>query len=129
MESEISQTAWSTDLETGIDVVDEQHHQYFNLLNDYLEKAAEELTDRQQIIDLAEKFDFLRQYAKGHFSTEESIMKNAGYPDFEFHYGEHLSFLRHVEELYIQLITNGYNSQLAREVITTRLNGLSNIFD
>ena len=116
METEISQTGWSKDLETGIDILDEQHRRYFDLLNNYLEKAAKAPTGRQQIIDLAEKFDFLRQYAKQHFSTEESIMEDAKYPDYESHQKDHLYFLRHVEELYLQLITNGYSSQLAREV-------------
>ena len=67
-------------------------------------------------MDLAEKFDFLRQYAKEHFSTEESIMEDAGYPDSESHKGEHSYFLRHVEELYLQLVAHGYSSDLAREV-------------
>ena len=116
MVTEISKVDWDTSLETGIDDVDEQHRQYFVLLNDYLEKAAETATDRNQFFDLMEKFDFLQQYAKEHFSTEELIMQEAGFPDFESHRDEHLYFVQHVEELYIQLKSVGFSPELAREV-------------
>ena len=41
MVADIGRVEWDTSLETGIDVVDEQHRQYFVLLNNYLEKASE----------------------------------------------------------------------------------------
>lgn len=116
MESEVRETGWSKDLETGIVALDEQHHQYFNLLNNYLEKAAELSSGAEQVVDLVEKFYFLREYAKEHFSTEESIMVEIKYPEYESHHQEHLYFLRYVDELYTQLKTKGFSPQLAREV-------------
>lgn len=115
MVTEISKFEWDTDLETGIDVVDEQHRRYFVLLNNYLEKASETLSDRNQFFDLLDKFNFLHQYAKEHFSTEELIMQETGFPEFESHRDEHLYFERHVDELYEQLKANGFSLELARE--------------
>ena len=115
MVTEISKFDWDPDLETGIEVVDEQHRRYFVLLNNYLEKASGTLSDSTQFFDLLEKFNFLHQYAKEHFSTEELIMQETGFPEFEAHHNEHLYFERHVEELYEQLKTDGFSQELARE--------------
>ena len=115
MVTEVKKFNWNPGLETGIDVVDEQHRRYFQLLNNYLEKTTETLSDGNQFFDLLEKFDFLHQYAKEHFSTEELIMQEAGYPDFESHRDEHLYFERHVDELYDQLKAEGFSKELARE--------------
>jgi hemerythrin len=102
----ISKFDWNPDLETGIDIVDEQHRRYFQLLNNYLEKISATLSDSNQFFDLLEKFDFLHQYAKEHFSTEELIMQEAD---------EHLYFERHVEELYERLKAEGFSQELASE--------------
>jgi hemerythrin len=116
MGSEISEIGWTEDLETGIDVLDGQHHRYMDLLKSYLDKASEASTTTVEILDLAETFNFLRQYAKEHFSTEELVMQESGYPDFELHHKEHLYFLKHVEELYNEMRTKGFSPELSREV-------------
>ena len=116
MTSELGSVEWSVDLETGIGVVDQQHRQYFNLLNDYLKKTTEKNSSSDQIFELLEKFQFLYEYADEHFSTEEAIMKEAGYPDYESHRKEHLHFLKHVEDLYSQMKTRGFSPSLRSEV-------------
>jgi len=121
MGSGISEIGWTRKLETGIDVLDAQHRQYFELLSNYLEKSAKASTDATsadtgQILELAETFNFLRQYAIEHFSTEEEVMEKAAYPDYDSHHEEHLYFSKHVEELYNNMRTNGYSPELAREV-------------
>jgi hemerythrin len=116
MESDIDIQGWTKDLETGIEVLDEQHHRYFDLLDNYFKKASEISTGPEEILDLAEKFNFLRQYAEEHFDTEDTIMKNAKFPDYERHHDEHLHFLEHVNELYENMKTKGFSPELAREV-------------
>ena len=39
--SEVSDIAWSPQLETGIAILYEQHHRDVDLLNDYIEKVIE----------------------------------------------------------------------------------------
>ena len=119
METEFVEINWTKDLETGIDVLDEQHHKYFDLLSDYIAKAAKVAktsTNTEKVLDLAETLNFLRDYAKEHFSTEEAVMKEAVYMDYEQHKEEHLYFLKHVEELYNEMKTEGYSLRLALEV-------------
>jgi len=119
MNTEFFEIAWTKDLETGIEALDAQHHRYFNLLNQYIAKAAQvakESSKTEKVQDLAETLNFLRDYAQEHFSTEEEVMKEAEYRDFEQHREEHLHFLKHVEELYQQMKNDGYSLQLAVEV-------------
>ena len=116
MTTEVGSVEWSIDLETGIETVDEQHRQYFNLLNHYLAKATENTSDSEQAFDLLEKFKFLYEYAEEHFSSEEAIMKEAGYPGYESHRQAHLYFLEHLEELYARMKTQGFSMSLGREV-------------
>ena len=119
MNTEFFEITWTKDLETGIAVLDEQHHRYFDLLSNYIAKAAnlaKTTPDTRKILDLAETLNFLREYAKEHFSTEEAVMQEAGYAEYEQHRDEHLYFLKHVEELHYQMKTVGYSVQLAAEV-------------
>lgn len=116
-DSEVGSIGWTKELETGIDVLDDQHRRYIELLNNYLEKATEKATiSDQKNIQLTESLVFLRQYAEEHFSTEESIMKDAEYPDYEAHLDEHKYFLRHVGKLCKDLEKNGFSPKLSREV-------------
>ena len=119
MNTEFFEINWTKDLETGIDVLDAQHQKYFDLLSNYIAKAAKvskSPTNTEKVSDLAETLDFLRDYAEEHFSTEEAVMKEAGYMDYEQHREEHLYFLKHVEELYNEMKTKGYSLKLAVEV-------------
>jgi len=107
---------WTKKLETGIDVLDEQHRQYFDLLSAYLKRATEYTETNKKASQLTESLDFLRRYAEEHFSTEETIMKDAEYLDYSPHLEEHLHFLSHVGELHKDMEVNGFSSKLSREV-------------
>jgi hemerythrin len=112
----INKVEWDTSLETGIEVVDEQHRQYFVLLNNYLEKASESPLDGDEFFDLLEKLDFLRQYAREHFATEELLMQEAGFPGYDTHRWEHQYFEHHVGELCEKLKADGFSLELAHDV-------------
>jgi len=119
VDTEFFEITWTKDLETGIDLLDTQHRKYFDLMSNYLAKAAKVAktsTNTEKIFDLAETLNFLHDYAREHFSTEEAVMKEAAYRDYEEHKGEHLHFLKHVEELSNRMTTKGYSLQLALEV-------------
>lgn len=113
---EIEETGWSQRIETGIEALDAQHRQYFDLVNDYLSAAATMTADSDRISDLGKKLDYLRRYAIEHFATEQKIMKDAGYEGYQAHFEEHMYFLRHVGALHKQLCDEGHNDKLAREV-------------
>jgi len=116
MESDINEPLWSKQLETGVDILDKQHRRYLALLSNYLDKASESVSTPERVLHLAETFNFLRDYAREHFATEESIMEKIAYPDIESHREEHAYFLKHVGRLYEQMKVEGFSAELDREV-------------
>jgi len=113
---EVGCIGWTSELETGIDVLDEQHHRYVDLLGDYFEKVSRYKAVEEETDQLTAAFDFLRKYAEEHFATEESIMTEIEYPDYSSHLKEHVYFLNHVEALYNEMNTKGFSPELSREV-------------
>ena len=114
--TEIEQTGWSQKIETGVEVLDDQHRRYFSLVNDYLAVATKTAPYDNKLAELVERLDFLRAYAVEHLATEQEIMKDAEYPDYQRHLAEHEYFLMHVEELYEQTCNEGQSDKLTREV-------------
>ena len=66
--------AWTSDLNTGIDVIDEQHKSIVDYINE-LERATQ-LRDRAAI---GHVLDELVDYTLSHFAFEESLQEEAGY--------------------------------------------------
>ncbi len=114
---EAGYVGWTEELETGIDILDDQHRRYIELLNEYIEKANEHTAgSEEEVTHLTESLDFLHQYADEHFSTEDSIMRETEYPEHETHKEEHLHFLKHVGDLCKDMETKGFSHELSREV-------------
>lgn len=111
--TEIVQTGWTQDIETGIEILDSQHARYFEFVNDFLSAAANADSSTS---DLVERLDFLIRYAMEHFSSEQNIMKQEGYPGYQEHFEEHMKFLKHVGALRNQVNEDGPNDKLIREV-------------
>ena len=114
--TEIEETGWTQKIETGVEVLDDQHRQYFDLVNDYLATAARVTTNDDRNSELVERLDFLRRYATEHFATEQKIMKDAEYQHYQQHFEEHQYFLKHVGALHEQTCNEGNNDKITREV-------------
>lgn len=80
---------WSTQYETGLLEVDEQHRRLVDLINHYGEKLAENVPVLEDIASVCtELFD----YAKYHFQEEEELMERVGID--ERHLDQHVEFHR-----------------------------------
>ncbi len=82
---------WSDVLETGIDVIDDQHRRIVEYINE-LHDAR--LTGDQQKIGGV--IDELVDYTVSHFAFEESLMEQAGYPFLAPHKKVHELFINKV---------------------------------
>src|SRR5512135_470958 len=67
---------WSTDLETGIDIVDRQHHHLLDMINSAASLMLE--NPEPQNADIEQLFADLFAYAGSHFHTEEEMMQAHG---------------------------------------------------
>jgi len=82
---------WNAKYETGLAEVDTQHHGLLDLIN----RLGTLRVDGGSVADVSAAFDVLADYAKYHFSTEESLMESAGITQehYEAHCRTHKLFL------------------------------------
>lgn len=84
---------WSSDLDTGIDVIDKQHRRivdYLNELNTANENGDQSVTNHV----LGELVD----YTLTHFAFEEELQEKANYPFLKAHKRVHEIFTRRIAE-------------------------------
>lgn len=89
----MAQLTWSSDLDTGITVIDNQHKrivEYINQLNHAIESA-----DREEIAEVLEE---LVDYTLSHFAFEEELMQKAEYPFTNAHKKVHKLFVKRVAD-------------------------------
>jgi len=86
------QLIWKKDYETNNQLVDGQHKEIFRLVQQVLDIDA--FSGRQEKIETA--LNFLADYVVRHFSSEEELMKESGYPDMEKHVEEHKTLITEV---------------------------------
>jgi|WetSurMetagenome_2_1015567.scaffolds.fasta_scaffold00222_27 hemerythrin len=84
---------WSSDLNTGIEVIDDQHKRivnYLNELNDANDKGDSQITNRvlNELVD----------YTLTHFAFEEELQEKAGYPFLRAHKRVHDIFTKRIAE-------------------------------
>jgi hemerythrin len=84
---------WSSDLNTGIDVIDHQHRRIVDFINDL--EAAQVLGNQKQIRQV---IDDCVDYTLSHFTFEESLQEEAGYQFCKPHKKVHELFARKVTE-------------------------------
>ena len=82
---------WSSKIEVGLPMIDEQHRQLFDL-------AATFRGDGDQIRVL-KSLAMLTEYVKVHFREEEEMMVSCHYPELEAHRRLHGEFRRMLFEL------------------------------
>lgn len=84
---------WTRDLNTGIDVIDGQHKRIVDYINQ-LHDAREKL-DRKAV---GEVINEVIDYTQSHFSFEEELLLEAGYPFIRPHQKVHEVFVKRVRE-------------------------------
>lgn len=109
---------WTKDLETGIDVIDEQHKRIVDYINDL--RVAQRKGDRNAV---GRTIDDVIDYTQSHFGFEEVLMSDAGYPLTNPHKKVHELFIRRISDM-SQRFKNGehvgqeLHGVLARWLIT-----------
>lgn len=101
---------WSRELDTGVEIIDEQHKRIVQYINELYD--AETAKDKQKV---GEIIDELVDYTVSHFSFEESLMEQANYPFLSPHKKVHGLFVNRVSKF-----VERYNAgeDVAAELIT-----------
>lgn len=113
---------WTDDLLIGVNVIDEQHKQLIQHLNN-LNKAVEEHHGPSQI---GSTLEFLIDYTDFHFAAEEKQMIDNNYPGLENQKIQHEKFKTTLVDLEQDLVEDGASHELAGLIDTLLGNWLVN---
>jgi len=102
---------WNEGFSVGVAEIDRQHKQLINILNQLIGMEGLEV-DSELISDT---LTHMTEYADYHFNSEESFMKQHGYPEFETHRLEHVAFMRKTAEL--SMGTIAYKKTIPAELL------------
>lgn len=86
---------WSPDYELGIAVIDAQHQRIVDYINT-LDRLSGQPDAR---LGVARVLYDLIDYTESHFSFEEALMADAGFPERDQHHLGHRRFTRQIEAL------------------------------
>ena len=86
-------------LVTGNDMIDGQHKELISRINQLLESCE----DGQGKIKAVKMLDYLMEYTDFHFSAEEKLQEEIGYPQISEHKEQHKAFIQAIKELYEML--------------------------
>jgi len=102
---------WDSNLDTGIDVIDNQHKRIVEYINKL--DVAREAHSKEEV---GRVLNELVDYTLSHFTFEESLMEEAGYPFINAHKKVHQLFVKRVGN-YIQRFKMG--EDIAEELLNT----------
>ena len=103
---------WEKAYELGYKKVDEQHQKLFELLSELI-VSCEEGNEAEKV---KEALDFLVNYTVQHFSDEEELQAECGFPDRERHKVLHEKFKGAVGDLVKRYEESGSSAGLAKDM-------------
>jgi hemerythrin len=89
--------SWQSEYSVGVTEIDNQHKEVLNLINYIFSNCTGDRKAELQCFNRIAKVapgDF-----RNHFSTEETIMRETGYPKYAEHKAEHDTILENIEAL------------------------------
>jgi hemerythrin len=102
---------WTANLSTGVKEIDTQHKELFNKINRLIDAMSK--GEGKKVLE--EVFNFLSEYCKVHFSTEEGMMTSKKYPAFASHKQLHNEFMMKLNELKKRVDIEGISSTIVIE--------------
>ena len=94
---------WSEEFTTGIESIDDQHRHLVDLANKFEEASRKGKGSRI----MSEILKDLVGYTQEHFSHEEKIMTESGFPGTKQHMARHRQLLQKVERFQYEFETEG----------------------
>ncbi len=86
---------WDKKFELGHERIDFEHRIFLNLIRSVSEEADKGSNDSDKLKRLLKE---IRKYAEFHFISEENIMIDHAYVDYELHQREHTALLSHMDD-------------------------------
>ena len=113
---------WDKSLETGIDIIDTQHKELLNHLNNFLTA----MKDGRGKKEIEKTLDFLEDYVIKHFKDEEELQKRYGYTKANEQSTQHEYFRNELKGLRGSFNKSGESALLALNVQGKVVNWVKN---
>lgn len=94
---------WTEDLRTGNELIDQQHKQLIQAINELLNACAQ----GKGRTEVERTMRFLQDYTAKHFADEEQLQQRYRYPDYANHKRYHEAFKQTVRDLAQELQKEG----------------------
>jgi len=108
---------WTEQLNIGIDVIDQQHRKIVDYINQ-LDDARLNGLPREEIVMVIIQ---LKEYTHSHFSFEESMLEEAGYPTLDAHKKSHALFIQRISDYQFRFIKGEDVSKALSSLLVTWL--------
>jgi hemerythrin len=103
---------WNDNLSSGTQIIDTQHQELIGRVNSLLEAFQHGTVVRQEVNSIIQ---YLTDYVRFHFTTEEEHMKAYGYPGMSTHKAQHEQFAKTFQKLKDRIMMEGINASLAED--------------
>ena len=103
---------WTKELTVKDDVIDGQHKQLLNEINELLGA----ILDNKSLEIISDTINFLDEYIRKHFAYEENYMREHNYPRLDEHIVLHRDFSAHYNNFKKKFENNPKDESLALEV-------------
>ena len=87
--------AWTDSYSVGIEKIDKQHKQLVEMINQLID--AHDTSVRSEMV--SDTLTSMTNYAMSHFQTEEDLLREHQYPQYDDHHTEHMAFIRKTAEM------------------------------
>jgi hemerythrin len=111
---------WDESLSIGIGLIDAQHREWIQRLND-VSTAMHSTKETKRFV---ETMEFLRDYTRFHFETEERCMADHKYPELDDHRAKHQELTQTLTRLEDDFDEEGITPALTEGVNTLLSNWL-----
>lgn len=113
---------WNETLSINNPIIDGQHKE----LIEHLNKLTTAVNNHEGPTVISSTINFLNEYTNFHFSSEEKIMSENNYSDYEQHKASHKEFINTLNNLVQDFDEDGATHSLAGSIDTLLVNWLIN---
>jgi len=107
----MEKVCWKDEYSVGVEKIDRQHRHLFEIINKLIDRSGSSSDSKL----VSETLTEMLNYAKEHFTTEEELMQEYGYPEIESHKEQHIYFFKATAELSINALNK--QSMVSREIV------------
>ena len=100
------------DMEIGVAKIDSQHRELVDRINAVTYSGQKAFTKEES----QKTLDLLGDYIIKHFSEEEALQKQAAFPKYEWHKGQHKLYIEEFNKLKQEFMQNGHSTKFTLDL-------------